>query len=66
MIALSNLWNSIQSWLFPALEEELGELTEKQQGLFEFASFVILISILAHTNGNIAAGSVKNVIPKRL
>lgn len=31
MIALSNLWNSIQSWLFPALEEELGELTEKQQ-----------------------------------
>ena len=31
MVALSDLWNSIESWLFPALEEQLGELTEKQQ-----------------------------------
>ena len=31
MVALSNLWNSIQSWLFPHLEEELGELSEKDR-----------------------------------
>lgn len=31
MVALSSLWNSIQSWLFPALEEELGDLSEKQK-----------------------------------
>ncbi len=31
MATLSDLWNSIQGWLFPALEEELGELSEKQR-----------------------------------
>ena len=31
MVALSGLWNTIECWLFPALEEELGELSEKQQ-----------------------------------
>ena len=31
MVELSNLWNSIQNWLFPVLEEELGELSEKQK-----------------------------------
>ena len=32
MVELSGLWNSIQSWLFPALEDGLGEeLSEKQQ-----------------------------------
>ena len=31
MAALSDIWNSIQGWLFPALEEELGELSEKQR-----------------------------------
>jgi len=31
MVALSGLWNSIQSWLFPALQQELGELSEKQR-----------------------------------
>ena len=30
MVALSGLWNSIQSWLFPTLEDQLGEkLSEK-------------------------------------
>ena len=31
MVALSGLWNTIQSCLFPVLEDELGELSEKQQ-----------------------------------
>ena len=31
MVTLSTLWNTIHGWLFPALEEELGELSEKQQ-----------------------------------
>ncbi len=26
---LGSLWNSIQAWLFPMLEDELGELDEK-------------------------------------
>jgi hypothetical protein len=26
---LGQLWNSIQSWLFPMLEDEIGELDEK-------------------------------------
>jgi hypothetical protein len=29
--ALSGLWNSIQSWLFPVLEDELGALDEKHR-----------------------------------
>jgi len=28
---LSTLWNSIQSWLFPMLEDELGELDEQHR-----------------------------------
>ena len=28
---LGNLWNSIQAWLFPMLEDELGELDEKHR-----------------------------------
>ena len=34
MTALANLgslWNSIQAWLFPMLEDELGELDEKHR-----------------------------------
>ena len=31
MLSLSNLWNTVQHYLFPALEDELGELTDKQQ-----------------------------------
>lgn len=34
MVELSGLWNSIQSWLFPALEDEFGEeLSDKQKEL---------------------------------
>lgn len=33
--ALSNIWNRFQSSLFPWLQEELGELTEKQQQLIQ-------------------------------
>ncbi len=35
MQALSGIWNSIQSWLFPSLESELGELTDKQKRFVE-------------------------------
>ena len=37
---LSGLFNSIQSWLFPALEEELGELGEKER---EFVKLIELV-----------------------
>ena len=33
MVTLSSMWERIQSDLFPFLEEELGELTAKQQKL---------------------------------
>lgn len=29
--ALGGLWSSIQSWLFPMLEDEIGELDEKHR-----------------------------------
>ena len=29
--ALGGLWNSIQSWLFPMLEDEIGELDAKHR-----------------------------------
>jgi len=35
MQALSGIWNSIQSWLFPSLESELDELTDKQKRFVE-------------------------------
>ena len=31
MASLGSLWNSIQSWLFPMLEDELGELDEQHR-----------------------------------
>ena len=31
MAGLGTLWNSIQSWLFPMLEDELGELDEQHR-----------------------------------
>lgn len=40
MKTLSSTFNSIQKWLFPVLEEEMGELTEKQ---CEFVRVVELI-----------------------
>jgi hypothetical protein len=30
MARLGTLWNSIQAWLFPMLEDELGALDEKR------------------------------------
>ncbi len=38
---LGSLWNSIQAWLFPTLEDELGELDEKHR---EFISVCELCS----------------------
>ena len=40
---LSELFNSIQNWLLPELEEELGELTARQM---EFVRAVELINPL--------------------
>ena len=40
---LSSLFNSIQNWLLPELEEELGELTSRQM---EFVRAVELINPL--------------------
>ena len=31
MAGLGRLWNSIQTWLLPMLEDELGELNEKHR-----------------------------------
>ena len=44
MKALSSLWNSIQTWLFPALEEELGELTDKHREFIRVCEFCDLES----------------------
>ena len=41
MAGLGILWNSIQTWLFPMLEDELGELDEKHR---EFVSVCELCS----------------------
>lgn len=56
MATLSDLWNSIQGWLFPALEEELGELSEKQR---EFVRIWELCE-LEPTDGNIVVVGGKN------
>jgi hypothetical protein len=45
MRILSSAFNSIQKWLFPVLEEEIGELTEKQR---EFVRIVELIEPEKH------------------
>ena len=42
MMALANLgslWNSIQTWLFPMLEDELGELDEKRREFVAVCEF---------------------------
>jgi len=43
MKSLSNLFNSIQNWILPEIEEELGELTARQT---EFVRAVELINPL--------------------
>ena len=45
MTALSGLWNSIQSWLFPTLEQEVGELSDKQK---EFVGVCELCNLENH------------------
>ncbi len=45
MANLGSLWNSIQAWLFPMLEDELGELDEKHR---EFISVCELCSPQAY------------------
>jgi transposase len=40
MVALSSMWTRIQSDLFPFLEEEFGELTEKQQKLVSILELI--------------------------
>jgi len=44
---LGSLWNSIQAWLFPMLEDELGELDEKHR---EFISVCELCSPQAYVD----------------
>jgi len=39
MANLGSLWNSIQAWLFPTLEDELGELDEKYREFIPSVSF---------------------------
>lgn len=45
MHTLSVVWNSIQSWLFPVLEDELGELSEADR---EFVRVVELCDLPRH------------------
>jgi len=45
MRTLSTVWNSIQTWLFPELEEELGELSEHDR---EFIRVVELCDLEGH------------------
>ena len=40
MIVLSSMWERIQSSLFPYLEEELGELTTKQEKLVSILEII--------------------------
>ena len=40
MRILSSAFNSIQKWLFPVLEEEIGELTEKQRELVRIVELI--------------------------
>ena len=39
MASLGSLWNSIQSWLFPMLEDELGELDEQHREFVAVCEF---------------------------
>ncbi len=50
MIAMAGLgvrWNSIQTWLFPTLEDELGELNENHR-LFQQAPKSMLKAVYLH------------------
>jgi len=47
MVSLGSLWNSIQAWLFPMLEDELGELDETHR---EFVAVCELCSPQAYVD----------------
>ena len=47
-ISLGGLWNSIQSWLFPMLEDEIGELDSKHR---QFVSVCELCAPHEHLGG---------------
>lgn len=49
MIALSSMWERIQSNLFPYLEEELGELTAKQQKLIGILEIIRIEDSISYT-----------------
>ena len=45
LAGLGTLWNSIQKWLFPMLEDELGELDDKHR---EFVAVCEVCAPQAH------------------
>ena len=49
MVALSSMWERIQSNLFPFLEEELGELTAKQQKLISILELIRIEESISYT-----------------
>ena len=49
MFALSSMWERIQSNLFPYLEEELGELTAKQQKLVSILEIIRIEESITYT-----------------
>jgi len=49
MVALSSMWERIQSNLFPFLEEELGELTAKQQKLVSILEIIRIEESIIYT-----------------
>ena len=49
MVSLSSMWERIQSNLFPYLEEELGELTAKQQKLVSILETIRIEESISYT-----------------
>ena len=47
MAGLGRLWNSIQTWLFPMLEDELGKLDDKHR---EFVAVCETCARQTHTD----------------
>jgi len=52
MFALLSMWERIQSNLFPFLEEELGELTAKQQKLVSILEIIRIEESIIYTYKN--------------
>ncbi len=60
MVALSNLWNTIQRCLFPVLEDELGKLSEKQQEFVRICKLCDLEKHIGPYHGSIMNVNAKN------